>query len=383
VSEVHVASPVAAYFADDPTRTYQLVPWLPVLEVLDARHPVVLVLRDPASADLVRARTRLPVELAPSLDDLTTLYDRLDPGVVLYCNNSPLNFQSLLHTRALHVHAGHGESDKQSMASNNAKAYDRVLVAGEAAVHRHVDTLLEYDAARLVRVGRPQLDVGRDPVLPPTGRRTVLYAPTWEGDAAYNDYTSVVRLGRAIVEAVLSVPDVRLVYKPHPQVVASRRPDVRAAHQDLLSRVADADAHDPAAGHVAVTRGDVLAVIPSCDAMVTDVSAVGLDWLYLRHDRPLFVTDPHDDAERLRREVPVSRCADVVDADTVAGLTGLLASRLAADEHRIARVAMRRWYFDDVQVGESLDRFLGTVDGLVELRDRLLGVTGDAGALPA
>ena len=30
-------------------------------------------------------------------------------------------------------------------------------------------------------------------------------------------------------------------------------------------------------------------------AMVTDVSSVGLDWLYLHTDRPIFLTDPHGD----------------------------------------------------------------------------------------
>ena len=374
---------VVAYFADDPTRTYQLVQWLPVLEVLHQRHPVALVLRDPDSAALVGARTSLPVLLVPGFAELTALYDRLGAKVVLYVNNSPANFQSLVDTRMLHAHVNHGESDKQSMASNNAKAYDRVFVAGEAAVQRHTAALMEFDASRLVRIGRPQLDLRPDEVLPPTERRTVLYAPTWEGDADYNDYTSVAVLGRAIVDAVLSVPDVRLLYKPHPKVTTSRRPDIHDAYRDLLGRIAATLEAEPDAGHAAVVAGDILAVMPACDAMVTDVSSVGLDWLYLRNERPIFITDPHLDGDRLRREVPVSRCADVVDAETVASLADLLAARLEVDEHHLARVAMRHHYFDDLQVGESTTRFVDAVSELVALRDRLLGVLPDAGAQPA
>ena len=78
--------------------------------------------------------------------------------------------------------------------------------------------------------------------------------------------------------------------------------------------VADAAAGDPAAGHVSLTDADILAVMPDCDAMVTDVSSVGLDWLYLRTERPLLIADRHDDPERLRLAAPVSRCADVVDS---------------------------------------------------------------------
>jgi hypothetical protein len=363
---------VIAYFADDPTRTYQLVQWLPVLDLLNERHPVGIVVRDPESAVLLQARSSLPVFAAPSFPELTELYAALDAKVVLYCNNSMLNFQSLLDSRMLHVHINHGESDKHSMASNNAKAYDRIFVAGEAAVQRHAAGLLEFDLSHLVRTGRPQLDLSPAPVLAPSPRRTVLYAPTWEGDADYNDYTSVDTIGADIVRAVLAVPDARLVYKPHPKVVTSLTPAVREAHQRILGLVDGAIRHQPDAGHASITSGDILALMPDCDAMVTDVSSVGLDWLYLQTDKPIFITDRHHDADQLRQDVPVSRCADVITDVDVTGLAALISARLEHDEHHLARAAMRRHYFDDLQVGESTVRFLDAVSELVDLRDRLL-----------
>ncbi len=364
--------PVIAYFAGDPSRTYQLVQWLEVLESLDHVHPVCIVLRDPASAPVVEARTHLTVFTAQTLPELTDLYASLDARVVLYCNNSAQNFQSLLDGRRLHVHINHGESDKQSMASNNAKAYDRVFVAGEAAVQRYVSGLLEFDASRLVRVGRPQLDLRRTPLLVPSPRRTVLYAPTWEGDAEYNDYTSVDVMGESIVRAILALRDVRLVYKPHPQVAESRSPAVATAHREILRLIAEAARDDRAAGHLPVLVGDILAVMPGCDAIVTDVSSVGLDWLYLHTDKPIVLTDRHRDLDRLRAQIPISRCADVIHPESVAGLTALLEDRLARDEHQLARMAMRHHYFDDLHVGDSTARFLGAVSELVALCEQLL-----------
>lgn len=379
MSGVHVA----AYFADDPTRVYQLLQWLPVLEQLDDTQPVGVVTRHPETAEVVRSATRLRVFDAPEFPELVELYERLGPKAVLYCNNSMLNFQSLLDGRALHVHINHGESDKQSMVSNNAKAYDRVLVAGEAAVQRHRAALMELDESRLVRIGRPQLDLRPTPLLPPSGRRTVLYAPTWEGDAHYNDYTSVDVFGPQIAEALLAVPDVRVVYKPHPKITTSVTPAIRANHQRIMALVEDAAAREPDAGHAAVTRGDILAVFEGCDAMVTDVSSVGLDWLYLQTDKPILITDRHDDAERLRLEVPVSRCADVVDSSNLTGLSGLVAARLDNDEHRIARAAMRHFYFDDFGIGDSTRSFVATVASLVARRDALMGATADLGQATA
>lgn len=365
---------VIAYFGDDPTRIYQLLQWLPVLERLDQVHRVAVVLRDPETAVVAEQRTSLPVWVAPEFAELVEVYEQLDPKVAVYCNNGMRNFQSLVNGRMLHVHINHGESDKQSMVSNNAKAYDRVFVAGEAAVQRHVAGLMELDVSKLVRIGRPQLDLRPEPLLRGSTRRTVLYAPTWEGDADYNDYTSVDVFGPAIVRSILAVPDVRLVYKPHPKIVTSLTPAIRQNHRMMLAMIADVARLDPQAGHVAVTDGDILALMPSCDAMVTDVSSVGLDWLYLRTEKPIFITDRHHDGERLRREVPVSRCADVVGMDNLADLTSLLTARLDHDEHLLARAAMRHHYFDDVRVGESTDRFITEVGTLVALRDRLIGV---------
>lgn len=359
---------VLAYFADDPTRSYQLIQWLPVLEQLHQHHPVAVVARDERTVAVLRERTGLPIAHADGFAELTDLYAATDAKVVLYCNNSMHNFSSLIDTRKLHVHINHGESDKQSMASNNAKAYDRVFVAGEAAVQRYAAELLELDTAKLVRIGRPQLDLRPPALLEPSDRRTVLYAPTWEGDADYNDYTSVDTLGPDIVRAVLQVPDVRLVYKPHPKVTTSTVPEIIEGHRRILALVEAAGAP-----HRAVTAGDILAVMPDCDAMITDVSSVGLDWLYLRTDKPIFITDRHHDAERLRQEVPVSRCADVVAEVDVPALTALVAARLDHDEHHLARVAMRHHYFDDLQVGDSTARFVASVAELVALRDRLLG----------
>ncbi|WP_459985799.1 CDP-glycerol glycerophosphotransferase family protein [Nocardioides sp. AN3] len=363
-----------AYFGDDPTRVYQLLQWLPVLERLDQVHRVAIVLREADTGAIVEQSTSLPVLVAEEFSELVDLYEELDAKIAVYCNNGMRNFQSLLHGRMLHVHINHGESDKQSMVSNNAKAYDRVFVAGEAAVQRHLAGLMELDATKLVRIGRPQLDLRPDPILPESDRRTVLYAPTWEGDAEYNDYTSVDVFGPAIVRSILAVPHVRLVYKPHPKVTTSTTPGVRQNHLLVLAMIEDAARLDPDAGHEAVTEGDILAVMPTCDAMVTDVSSVGLDWLYLRTEKPIFITDRHHDAERLRQEVPVSRCADVIDGHSLAGLTDLVAMRLEHDEHRIARAAMRHHYFDDVRVGESTERFFGEIGVLVSLRDRLVGV---------
>lgn len=357
---------VIVYFGDDPLRLYQLRQWLPVFEQLDADHPVLIVTRQPETFAQLPRMTLLRGALAPSFPDLVELYERVDPAVAIYVNNSMLNFQSLSARRMLHVHVNHGESDKACMASNQVKAYDRVLVAGEEAVARYRAALLEFDEHRFVPIGRPQLDLNPAPVLAATTRATLCYAPTWEGENPGNDYTSLDRYGPAIVTAALALPDVRLIYKPHPRVPNSTDPAVADAHRTISELIAAAAGRDVDAGHRVVADADILAVFLGCDLLITDVSSVGLDFLYRHVDKPLFIADRYDDRERLLAAAPISRCADVIDAGTIDDLGRTLAARLAHDEHRAARETVRRRYFGDLHPGRSTERFLAVIAAAVD-----------------
>jgi hypothetical protein len=364
-----VPGTVAVYFADDPRKLYQLKQWLPVLERLDREHPVTIITRNRKTFDALE--TSLHTVCAPAFPDLVQLYESSDFKVAVYVNNSVHNFHSLMQRHVLHVHVNHGESDKVCMVSNQVKAYDRVFIAGEAARRRHRAALMEFDESTLVPVGRPQLDLRPAPILPPSTQRTILYAPTWEGENASNNYTSVDVFGPAIVEKALAVPDTRVVYKPHPRVAVSPLPGIAAAHREIVRKLA----RDHAQSNIVLEAGDILAVFPGCDLMITDVSSVGLDFLYTRQHQPMFIADRYDDRERLHTDAPISRCSDVIDSATIGALTSILAARLDHDEYRDARAAVRELYFGDLAPGESTTRFLAAIDDAVRTRDAHLSAS--------
>ena len=74
---------------------------------------------------------------------MISYYEQHRPKLFLYVNNGRSNFQTLSYAPALHVHINHGESDKLSMVSNQAKAYDAVFTAGPAALRRHRRALID------------------------------------------------------------------------------------------------------------------------------------------------------------------------------------------------------------------------------------------------
>jgi hypothetical protein len=365
---------VLFYFPDTVDRLYQLGQWLPVLEAVAATRPTAGVVRAFDVHAALRPATSLPLALLGRYEDLMAFYERGRAKVIVYVNHAQLNFQSLTLRTALHVHVNHGESDKRSNFSNQAKAYDRVFVAGELAARRYLDNVLEFEERRLVPVGRPTLDVLPPPVVPAAGP-TVLYAPTWEGESRDNDWSSLRTLGVPIIEQLLGA-DVRVLYKPHPRVAVSPDPRVAGAHRSILRMLASAP---PERGHAALLDGDVLATFGVVDALVTDISAVGPDYLFVRPERPIVLTDVRSDPEALLRATPLSAGADVVDRGTVAGLGRLVTSRLATDARRSDRLAVRRAYFGDLAPdGESTSRFLTEIEGLCRRRDELLAATVQA-----
>jgi len=371
-ARIPVDAEVVAYFADGPDRIYQLDQWLPVLETLTSTHRVVVVLRDIRTLFQVQDRTTLPIVCVTTFLDLMNLYDMSEFKVGIYVNNGQRNFQSLNNPRMLHVHVNHGESDKLSSFSNQVKAYDRVFVAGQVAVDRYREALIAFDDSKVVTVGRPQLDLDFSPDLSKSSRRTVMYGPTWEGESESNNWTSLDRFGVPIVEAILALPDIRLVYKPHPRVASSRHRGVARAHTKILGLVKEANARDPEAGHKTRMDGNILAMFGRVDALVGDISSVTLDYLYLRPDCPLFLTDRRDDRALLEDDSPLTTGADIVDSSTIGSFGQTLDSRLTDDTRRADRQKTRERYFGDIQPGDSSKRFADAIDRLVAERDELL-----------
>jgi hypothetical protein len=374
-ARIPVDAEVAVYFADGPDRVYQLDQWIPVLERLARSHRVVLILRELRTMKDVQDRTSLPTVCVTTFLDLMNLYDSGEFKVGIYVNNGQRNFQSLNNPRMLHVHVNHGESDKLSSFSNQVKAYDRVFVAGPVAVERYREALIAFDDTKVVAVGRPQLDLefGDSAAgLPASTRRTVMYAPTWEGESESNNWTSMDRFGVSIVTQLLDLPDVRVIYKPHPRIPTSVNPGVARAHKRITSLIRTAAERDPDSGHQSRLDGNILAMFGACDALVGDVSSVTLDFLYLRPEAPIFLTDRRDDRELLAADSPLTEGADIVDSGTIASLGSAMTDALTNDKKREDRVRTRSHYFGDLTPGDSSRRFEEAVAALIAERDRLL-----------
>lgn len=284
--EAGMPVPFVVYFADVPSSAYQLRQWLLPLEALDADGGrVALLVRNPEVALALQPQTRLAVVFVPEAAGVERFVSSHDVQVVFYVNNSQSNFTTLRINGPVHVHLSHGESEKSSMYSNQLKAYDYAFVAGDASAERILENVIGIDPSHLVRIGRPQLAVpspagGSRPR--PGARRTVLYAPTWEGDGPSMAYGSLVTHGEQLVTTLLADPRVRLVFRAHPksgsQSLHYRQALARVRHQLATEQ-------SRAAGHAIDPWDDAVESIARADVVVTDVSAMAMDALGL--DKPL------------------------------------------------------------------------------------------------
>ena len=365
---------VGVHFAESVANSYQLQQWLPVLADVHRDLGVLLVFRDRGAFDRFGELTDLPRFYAPTLGDLIDLYAAGDHAVLLYVNNGSRNFQSLAWPRSLHVHINHGESDKTSLTTHQSRAYDRVLVAGPAAVKRATAGLLEVDKAALIVVGRPQLDYVEyaDVAAGRQERPVLVYAPTWEGQNTANNFSSVDIGGLEIVRALLDVPAATVLYKPHPRTPLSRDRATRNAHRAICRLLDKAAVLDSAAGH-GLWTGDVLPLLGRADVLVADVSSVAVDHLYLRPDAALILMDRGRDGGYVNvSEIAIAQAATVVRADELHGFSDTVAGLLAGAGHVESRYHLRREYFGDCEVGESTRRFNAVIGELVSQRDRII-----------
>ena len=112
-------------------------------------------------------------------------------------------------------------------------------------------------------------------------------------------------------------------------------------------------------------QGDILGMFDTVDLLVTDISSVGLDFLYLHPDKPLVLTDRRNDSESLNAEAPISRATPLISGTTIEGVESLISEMLSHDSTVKVRHELRRHYFGDGEPGSSTVLFTEAVSKLI------------------
>ena len=319
--------------------SHQVTMWLPFLQ-RSGHRGLVIMRNDRPAAALARA-TDLPVVAARGPADLDAL---VPPSLraAFYPNASSGNGLFVRYQQLRHVFLGHGDSDKPTSSNPTHAMYDKIFVAGPAAVRRYAQHGAAIDPDKFEIVGRPQVEritpVGT--AIATVSQPSVLYAPTWRGHVKETGLSSLP-VGERIVEALLD-RGLTVIFRPHPfsygygeDVALIERIHARLA----ADRAQTGRAH--VFGDAAENDWGIVDCINASDAMVSDVSGVVSDYLFSL--KPFAIVAVPSDPEKFAESYPIARAGYVLRGD-LAGLEATLACMLTDDPMRPARERSREDY---------------------------------------
>ena len=181
--------------------------------------------------------------------------------------------------------------------------------------------------------------------------KNILYAPTWEGVYADSSYSSLLAIGEQLKEFCLRT-DNNFIFKPHP-LTGSVDEEFGSCAEQLQDGFILAD-------YGLTEGGSIYDYFAIADVLVTDISSVLSDFLYL--ERPIIVYKP-DFVDDLQSEFPVTRCAYVVSSsfDNIDDIFSAICS-----EHEPLAVERKkmRTYIMGPQSASAIDRFTEAINRL-------------------
>ena len=359
---------IVVYFADTRVNLYQIRQWYAPLAELAKTHPVAIISRSPGTALTLLDEAPVPTVYKRRVVDLEHFVQEQQPRIVLYVNQNAKNFQMFRYGRMWHVFINHGESDKMYMTTNQFKAYDYSLIAGDAARDRLARKLWDFDLdRRAISIGRPQADhFAGDLPYPADDRTVVLYAPTWEGDRDSAAYGSIATHGVALVNALLASSHHRVIYRPHPRSGVGDA-EYGAANRAIIAAIAAANAADPAAHHVFDDGNELGWQLAGADVAITDISAMVYD--RLATGKPLIVTRPVS-AHAEIDETGYLGSSEWLTAESAGDIVAI-ADRVQHSEE--AQQNLHFWverHFGDTTQGAATARFHAAVEHLVDEWER-------------
>ena len=293
------------HFSGNAQSTYQLNTWLNTLEKLEKK--VLIIVREKHHTAKITS-TKLPIIYVKRLADLESV---IFPTVKIayYVANVGPNLHLLRNFRLKHVFLGHGDSDKVSSMNNFSRVYNKIYVAGNAAIERYKYAGVDIEEKAFSIVGRPQLDcVLEDNKINDDKSFCVLYAPTWEGYFRDSDYSSIISMSESFIKSLAnSKQKIKIMFKPHP-LTGSVLPEAKLAMEEVKKMI---KTHMENYEIVTTNRKNIFDCFNESDVLLTDVSSVMSD--YLKSNKPLLLTDPKQlGKENLNTKFPVSKAAYIL-----------------------------------------------------------------------
>ena len=348
------------YYGVPSGSAYQVGMWIDYLERIGERFIVVLR-RTSAFREITRL-TDAPVVVRTNIWQLD---DVITPTMTaaFYVNNSAPNVHLVRYPHMTHVQLLHGDSDKASSFNPVTALYDKIFVAGQAAIDRYANNGVHIPEEKFTIVGRPQVETVEQQGRHNIPVNTVLYAPTWEGHYADTNYGSLP-VGPDIVRELLS-RGMTVIFRPHP--FSYRNPEARENVREI-HRLLEADTQATGRPHLyrapAEKDLDAFGCFNAADAMISDVSSVVPDFLY--SGKPYGLVTMTSTVNEFERAFPLARSAYVITKD-LTNLEAALDELLVTDSKADQRKSTREYYLGPFAPENYADAFVDAARHVVNV----------------
>ena len=348
---------VVVYFCGGINSYYQIKQWQKPFEELDKTHKVLYVITDYAVYVQFVKEQSLEVVYLEEFTHLIEFYDANEFAITLYINNSLRNFQALRYSRGYHIHLNHGESEKESMRSNQSQAYDYVFTVGQRGVDRYKQYLLNFDKDKFIQVGRPQLDfVNQMKIDKKDGQKVILYAPTWEATHPSMDYTSVPVFGEQLVSQILANDKNILIYKPH-SALGVRSEAAKKSDQNIQNMIKESN------NAYYMESENIIDVFTLVDYTFFDNTSVMID--YLDTNKPAAYMEIIEDQSICE----LGKAFKTINKENFSNVIEILEDELENDTNKEKRKEVKEYYLGKYESGESTKLFINTLSDLIRQRN--------------
>lgn len=352
---------VIVYFSGGINSYYQIKQWQRPFEELDKKHKVLYIVTDYEVYKQYLKDQTIEVVYIETFSDLIEFYDENEFAVLLYINNSLRNFQSVRYSRGYHIHLNHGESEKESMRSNQSQAYDYVFTVGQRGVDRYEEYLLNFNPNKFIQVGRPQLDfINQMQLEKRDSQNVVLYAPTWEATHPSMNYTSVPKYGVELVEKILANENNILIYKPH-SAIGVRDDNAKKADIEIKRKV------EESSNAYYMEEENINDVFTLVDFAFFDNTSVMID--YLHTNKPAAYIEILEDQSINE----LTKAFITIDKDNFDNVIEILDNELKNDTNKEQRTKVKEYYLGSYSKGESSQRFINKISEYIIQREERVG----------
>jgi hypothetical protein len=351
-------TPIGVYFYGSLNSYYQLQQWIKPLLELHQSMPFVFIVRDIHVYRKLIEDYQHPTVYLKTLNNLTDFYQNNHLKIILYVNNGVKNFQSLMYTNAYHIHINHGESEKESMYSNQAKAYDYILTVGNRAIDRYKEHLLNFDSQKFIKIGRPQLDYieKTTKINNLEQKKVILYAPTWEATHESMNYSSVSKYGEILIKFLLLKKEYLIIYKPH-SAIGTKDSNIKRSHLNIIKML---ETYQD--GYV-LEEENIHNIFPIIDFAFFDNTSVMIDYLYFNKPAAYLKIKEDNSLKHILKGI------FEINENNFSEILTLLNKELKIDSLSKERNKIKYYYLDDYQQGESTKKFIHTLQQLIKKRD--------------